>query len=215
MKFNTQQIIALYDEYVQNWHDQDLEHHEKELPYTENGVRKVLIHQHKCNFRLWHIEDEARRTDVDDSYIATQKRTIDGWNQERNDSIEKIDEAFINQWPWIADESELPLNTETPGATFDRLSIASLKIFHMREQAERENVSAEHVDNCHRKLRTLTQQRDDLGYALTCLLEDLHDKKKRLKLYRQFKMYNDPELNPSVYESDSADENQKTIISSN
>jgi hypothetical protein len=46
------------------------------------------------NLELWHLEDEARRKDVNLSYIGEVKRKIDLTNQQRNDFIDKIDELF-------------------------------------------------------------------------------------------------------------------------
>lgn len=155
--------------------------------------------QHLRNFRLWHIEDEARRTDVDDAYIAAQKRAIDRTNQERQDLIEKLDEAIIAAWPWVLEDASLPLNSETPGSVIDRLSIGALKIWHMREQTEREDASEEHRAKCRERLAVLCRQREDLAGSLARLLGDLRDRRLRLQVYRQFKMYNDPSLNPAVY----------------
>ncbi|MFB0526145.1 MAG: DUF4254 domain-containing protein [bacterium] len=46
------------------------------------------------NMELWHLEDEARRSDVSDAYIGRIKRKIDIANQSRNDLIDRIDELL-------------------------------------------------------------------------------------------------------------------------
>lgn len=194
MELNVSEIVALQARYVGAWH-------EREIAFAETGILGRIAREHECNFRLWHIEDEARRRDVGDDYIAAQKRAIDEWNQKRNDAIEAIDEALIEAWPWIAEPNALPLNTEPAGAAVDRLSIAALKIFHMAEQTARRDVDEAHRARCREKLAILERQRDDLAVSLDRLLLDLQRRRKRLQVYRQFKMYNDPALNPAVYGS--------------
>jgi len=157
--------------------------------------------QHRRNFDLWHEEDTARAPEVPDALIASVKRRIDKLNQERNDLIEKLDDALQG---WVREKgkgsaADAPWNTETPGSVIDRLSILSLKVFHMREQAQRQEVDRAHRERCTDKLRVLEQQRADLTTALQMLVGDLLAGRKQLKLYRQFKMYNDPSLNPAIY----------------
>ncbi len=202
-------IPALHDRLVAAWHTRvapddaaaalDARPTLEGLEPAAASFLALAAAQHLRNFRLWHIEDEARRTDVDDSYIAAQKRGIDQANQQRQDLIEKLDEALIAAWPWVLEGAALPLNSETPGSVVDRLSIASLKIWHMREQAERKDADEAHRAKCRDRLAVLARQRDDLAGSLARLLEDLRERRLRLQVYRQFKMYNDPTLNPAVY----------------
>jgi hypothetical protein len=133
--------------------------------------------------------------------IASVKHRIDKLNQERNDLIEKLDDALLDMLHQrgVASLAEMPWNSETPGSIIDRLSILSLKVFHMREQTERRDADMAHRDRCADRLRILEQQRADLTRALQILLDDLLAGRKQLKLYRQFKMYNDPSLNPAIY----------------
>lgn len=81
---------------------------------------------------------------------------------------------------------------ETAGWLADKLSIVELKIYHMREQAEREDVSDEFRVQCEQRLEVLRMQRDDLAEELTTLVEDVLSGRVVPKVYRQFKMYNDP-----------------------
>ena len=46
------------------------------------------------NIKLWHLEDEVRRTDLPDSSIVQTKRKIDSTNQERNNLMDKVDEIL-------------------------------------------------------------------------------------------------------------------------
>lgn len=158
-----------------------------------HAVQANMIH----NFQIWHLEDEARRTDVPDYNIATLKRSIDAENQQRNDEIEKIDDILVKQLPRVA--LSLPFNSETPGSVIDRLSIISLKIYHVSQELRREDTSETHKANCETRLTALVSQRKNLAIALDLLLYDLFNGRKRLTLYRPFKMYNDPNLNPSLY----------------
>jgi hypothetical protein len=161
----------------------------------------LTCEQHRRNFDLWHEEDTARAPDVPDMLIASVKHRIDKLNQERNDLIEKLDDALLDMLHQrgVASLAEMPWNSETPGSIIDRLSILSLKVFHMREQTERRDADMAHRDRCADRLRILEQQRADLTRALQILLDDLLAGRKQLKLYRQFKMYNDPSLNPAIY----------------
>jgi chromosome segregation ATPase len=157
--------------------------------------------QHRRNFDLWHEEDKARDPAATDHQIAVVKRAIDSFNQQRNDLIEKLDDFIYAtlQRQKIAPAPDAPWNSETPGSIIDKLSIMSLKVFHMREQTERLDAAPEHIQKCRTRLATLTQQRDDLTTALQTLLNDLFSATKQMKLYRQFKMYNDPDSNPKIY----------------
>ena len=166
----------------------------KDLPGAARAV-------HYFNFALWHLEDEARRTDVPDATVARTKREIDSSNQKRNDAMERFDELLAEELSRrrIRTEDETPTNTETPGAAVDRLSVLSLKIHHMNEEARRVSATELHRKSCAEKLRVLVEQRRELSRAMDALLEELVSGKKRMRLYRQFKMYNDPELNPALY----------------
>ena len=151
---------------------------------------------HRCNCRLWSEEDQARRRDVGDSAIAANKRSIDGFNQQRNDAIEKVDEALLALLPPV---EQGRLNSETAGAMVDRLSILALKVYHMRIQTERRDADAAHLETSRARLARLTEQRSDLAGCFDALLADCLAGRARFKVYRQFKMYNDPKFNPYLY----------------
>jgi len=134
---------------------------------------------------------------VPDSDIAANKRAIDGYNQKRNDAIERIDEHLLGSFSGPKENSRL--NSETAGAMIDRLSILSLKIHHMRLQTQRADVERSHIDSCVLKLNRLNEQRTDLAACLDRLLGECARGESHFKIYRQFKMYNDPALNPAIY----------------
>jgi hypothetical protein len=154
---------------------------------------------HRCNRMLWDEEDLARRRDVNDAAIAANKRAIDGFNQRRNDAIERIDEALLARLAAIVPAAGAWHNSETAGSMVDRMSILALKIFHMRAQAVRADASGEHRALCREKLLRLELQRDDLARCFDTLLALAADGRAYWRVYRQFKMYNDATLNPYLY----------------
>lgn len=178
-------------------HDEALETWDREMPESvEAGadIESLILAQHFCNVSLWNLEDQARRTDVDDTYIAGLKRSIDGWNQRRNDGMESIDRFLLDRFEGV-DTSSAERHSESAGMMVDRISILSLKIRHMGINADLQadpSVAAE----CAEKLVVLKEQRADLSRCLETLIEDFKEGRRYFKIYRQFKQYNDPRLNP-------------------
>jgi hypothetical protein len=160
----------------------------------------LAMAQHRANFELWHEEDKARVPGVADAEIVRVKRAIDVLNQRRNDLVEKMDMWLIER---LEQEAAAPLHSETPGLMIDRLSILALKIYHTREEAHRVSATEEHRLRNLDRLALLEEQRDDLAGCLDALWAEVLRGTRRFKLYRQMKMYNDPELNPAVYGRDS------------
>lgn len=154
---------------------------------------------HRFNNLLWDEEDQARRREVPDAAIAANKRAIDGYNQKRNDAIERIDEELLARIAHVTPRGDAWHNSETAGSMIDRMSILALKIFHMDEQTRRSDASAAHLATCREKVARLTLQRDDLARCLDTLLERAARGDAFWRVYRQFKMYNDPALNPYLY----------------
>lgn len=189
-------ITDLHRSMVERWHTQEVDN-----PLEGQGLLDLVCQEHQKNFLLWHQEDIARSPNVGDSVIAEVKRTIDRLNQQRNDCIERMDEFLLAQlqaWGTVP-RPRARLNTETPGSAIDRLSVLALRIYHMEEQARRSDASAEHRAKAEQRLAILRVQLADLAQALQQLLDDIFAGRKRLKVYRQFKMYNDPTLNPYLY----------------
>jgi hypothetical protein len=163
------------------------------------GVWRWVSANHRFNTLLWQEEDKARRRDVGAERIAASKRLIDRYNQQRNDAVEAIDEALLALLGEIPPAPGARLSSETAGAMVDRLSILSLKVHHMRLQTRRADAGAEHVATCTARLLRLATQRHDLALCLDQLLREAVDGAAYFKVYRQYKMYNDPALNPWLY----------------
>jgi hypothetical protein len=160
----------------------------------------LVARQHRANFDLWHIEDEARAPGANDAELAGVKRRVDRTNQLRNDLAEELDRALLG---WL-EAQDLPnlaaqLHSESPGLIVDRLSILALKIYHTREEAERADAPLGHAQRNRDRLAILEEQRADLAGCLDSLWQETLAGTRRFKLYRQLKMYNDPSLNPAVY----------------
>lgn len=164
------------------------------IPVTE--LWDAIADNHRCNAALWDEEDQARRRDVPDSAIVRSKRLIDGHNQRRNDAVERIDEVVLAALSAAPDTARL--HSETVGALIDRLSILGLKIHHMDLQTRRADADAAHRELCRQRLARLREQREDLGWCLDELLTGCAAGVLRFKVYRQFKMYNDPRFNAGL-----------------
>jgi hypothetical protein len=175
-------------------------HHAAAAPDPDSDWLALVSRQHRANFELWHIEDEARAPGASDAELAGVKRRVDQTNQRRNDLAEELDRALL---AWL-EPKNLPnpaavLHSETPGLMIDRLSILSLKIYHTREEAGRPDAPPGHAQRNLDRLAILEEQRADLAGCLDALWRETLDGTRRFRLYRQLKMYNDPSLNPAIY----------------
>jgi hypothetical protein len=195
-------IVELQDRQTRAWHQQPSA---AEANATEGAVDlwlRSVSRQHRANFDLWHIEDEARAPGITDAELAAVKRRIDQTNQRRNDLAEELDCALLG---WLEPRGlpirSAPLNSESPGLIIDRLSILALKIYHTREEAERTGIAAPpgHAIRNRDRLAILESQRADLAGCLDALWRETLAGTRQFKLYRQLKMYNDPSLNPAIY----------------
>jgi len=187
-------VVALHRDMIVRWHEQEVDN-----PY--DGFLGLVCRQCSFNFLLWHEEDIARSADVSDVEIVRVKRSIDRYNQQRNDAIEQLDDWITTKLAELGVVC-LPgarLNSETAGSVIDRLSILALRIYHLHEQTQRTDATAEHLASVERKLAVALAQLDDLSQCLQELIDDIFAGRKRHKTYRQMKMYNDPTLNPYLY----------------
>jgi hypothetical protein len=194
------EIIALQDRLTGLWHETASRQESSVQPISADAWLDLVARQHRANFDLWHIEDEARRPEVSDAELAAVKRRIDLTNQLRNDLAEELDRKLLE---WLAarglPKADAALNSESPGLIIDRLSILALKIYHTGEETERGDAPEGHGERNRERLDVLRQQRADLAACLDALWRDTLSGARCFKLYRQMKMYNDPALNPAIY----------------
>ena len=189
------EIVRLQEEATRAWHEP------REMPAAASELDALVVEQHRANFDLWHEEDEARDPEATPEKIVGIKKAIDRLNQRRNDLMERIDRKLLAEAG--EQRAEAPLHSETPGMMIDRLSILELKRFHTAEEVARA-AGDEHAQRNRERLAVLKEQRDDLREALDALWIEVMSGKRRFKLYRQMKMYNDPALNPVLYRTRAA-----------
>lgn len=189
---NAHLISRMQDDAAERWHRCET------FAPDEDPLLHVARAQHRANYDLWHEEDDARCPDAPDQRIADVKHSIDRLNQKRNDLVEQMDQMLLEQAGPQNDAA--PMHSETPGLIVDRLSILALKIYHTDEQAHRASATPEHRAENLDRLHILEQQRADLAECLDELWREVISGRRRFRLYRQLKMYNDPELNPAIYE---------------
>lgn len=194
----TESLLDLQRRLVVQWHEKGDDYEE-----ASDEIARLVEGEHRCNFRIWHLEDAARDPRAGDDEIARVKRAIDHLNQERNDLVEQIDSELLAvlraEDGWNADA---PLNSETAGSILDRSSILTLKTYHMAEEADRESASGEHRRLAAERVALLKEQHLDLETCLIELLDQSSSGQRRFRIYRQLKMYNDPSFNPRIYGAD-------------
>jgi hypothetical protein len=168
--------------------------------YEKNSFQFFLYQKNWIDTVQWHYEDIIRNPTIEPIEALKIKRTIDKLNQQRTDLVEQIDDFFYNTFEKVEKKEGALLNTESPAWAIDRLSILCLKIYHMQVEVNRTEASEEHKENCNKKLEILNQQFIDLTGAIDNLLSEYRSGTKFMKVYRQVKMYNDPSLNPVLYQ---------------
>ena len=168
-------------------------------PYDRESIENRLYLKCWIDTVQWHFEDIIRDPHIDPLEALALKRRIDRSNQDRTDLVEQIDSYFRQKYSDVKVMPDAKINTESPAWAVDRLSILALKIYHMKEQAERTDASEEHKEKCQATLNVLLEQQVDLSTAIDQLLEDIEAGRKYMKVYRQMKMYNDTSTNHILY----------------
>ncbi len=192
---------AVFEQSIADYHKYDSVDQPIANPYSKDQFEHLLYMKNWIDTVQWHYEDIIRDPQIDPVAALVLKRKIDASNQERTDVVEYIDSYFLQKYAHVSPNSDAKINSESPAWAFDRLSILALKIFHMREEAERADASVEHRAKCQEKLNVLLEQRTDLSTAIDDLLSDIEQGKKFMKVYKQMKMYNDDDLNPVLYQA--------------
>ncbi|MDB5109695.1 MAG: hypothetical protein JWR67_809 [Mucilaginibacter sp.] len=195
----SKQCNQIFEQVVKDYHQYNDINKAYENPFTPGSIENSLYAKCWIDTAQWHMEDEVRNPSIDPVKALYWKRRIDKSNQERTDIVEVIDDYFFNKYKDIQPKESARFNSESPAWAIDRLSILILKIYHMHEETIRENVGEAQLNRNKQKLAILLQQQSDLSLAVDELLEDIEKGDKYMKVYRQMKMYNDPELNPVLY----------------
>jgi len=169
-------------------------------PYKADSIEAMLYQKCWIDTVQWHLEDLIRDPQINPTEALALKRRIDKSNQDRTDLVEQIDFYFRQYYADVKPLADATINTESPAWAIDRLSILALKIYHMQEQTERKDASADHIARCQSKLNVLLEQQKDLSLAIDQLLYDIAQGRKYMKVYQQMKMYNDPSTNPILYQ---------------
>lgn len=165
--------------------------------YTDGTIEQDLFRKNWIDHAQWGLEDIIRDPDIDPTDALRIKRRIDRSNQERTDLVELIDSYFLTIYKDVTPQAGARINTESPAWAIDRLSILKLKIHYM--QAAKDKAQTEEIRNkCSDKLEVLLTQENDLSTAIDELLADIAAGEKYMKVYKQMKMYNDPQLNPML-----------------
>jgi hypothetical protein len=198
-KITAQFCSAIFKKTILDYHTTDQVDAELKNPHPQNSIEHTLYHKAWIDTVQWHLEDIIRDPQINPVEALKIKRRIDASNQERTDMVEKLDDIILAEFANTPPLADAKLNTESVGWAVDRLSILCLKLYHMQEQTERTDASEEHKNKCVFKLRVLQEQELDLTLALNQLVEDIAEGKRKVKVYRQMKMYNDESLNPILY----------------
>jgi hypothetical protein len=195
----TQDSNRIFNQAIHDYHVKDNIDTPICNPFDEGTIENRLYLKCWIDTVQWHFEDIIRDPEIDPVEALALKRRIDKSNQDRTDLVEQIDSYFRKLYKEVKVDADARINTESPAWAVDRLSILALKIYHMKEQAERTDATPEHVAKCKAKLSVLLEQQKDLSTAIDQLLEDIAAGRKYMKVYRQMKMYNDVDTNPVLY----------------
>ena len=194
--------IKVFEKSVDDYHVYDDINRLASNPYDKKDFEHLLYEKNWIDAVQWHYEDIIRDPDIDPNEGMSLKRLIDRSNQNRTEMVEYIDSYFLKLYSNVSPKPDAKVNTESPAWALDRLSILILKIYHMKEESLRKDVSEQHIITCNEKLQVLLEQQKDLSESIDQLLEDLSKGEKKMKVYKQMKMYNDETLNPVLYKKD-------------
>jgi len=189
----------IFEQVVDDYHHHNYIDYSCKIPHQKDTLEHLLYTKCWIDTMQWHMEDEIRDPAIEPTEAVMWKRRIDKSNQERSDIVESIDDYFLEKYKDVKPKADARFNTESPAGAIDRLSVLVLKIYHMREQTERKDISGDRLVKNNLKLDILIQQEKDLCLAIDELIADIESGDRYMKVYRQMKMYNDPELNPVLY----------------
>jgi len=191
--------IAIFNQSIADYHKKDHVDAPIQNPFEANSTEALMYLKNWIDTVQWHLEDIIRDPNIDPLKGMEIKRRIDHSNQNRTDTVEHIDDYYINLYNNVTALEGVKINTESPAWVVDRISILCLKIYHMQEQVNRTDSDKDHLLKCQTKLDILKEQEQDMIASFDDLLNDFETGKKKIKVYRQMKMYNDDSLNPVLY----------------
>ncbi len=194
-----QQANGIFRQSIADYHQTDHVDAPLTNPYPAGSIEYLLYLKNWIDTVQWHLEDIIRSPDILAGNLVAIKRRIDASNQDRTDTVEKIDDWFLDSFKDAPRQPAARMNSETPAWLLDRMSILQLKIYHFREQAGRQDASETHAEKARQKLAVLLEQESDLATCFDELAHDIGNGSRYVKVYRQMKMYNDPTLNPVLY----------------
>jgi hypothetical protein len=195
----TEDAMLIFKRAIDDYHLYDSIDEQIRNPYPAETISNLLYLKCWIDTVQWHVEDEIRNPDIDPVEALVFKRRIDKLNQDRTNKVEQLDDYFLSRFNKVQTAQQARVNTESPAWALDRLSILALKIYHMAAETNRTDASPDHLQRCSNKLAVLQEQLKDLSLSINELLQDISFGKKRMKVYRQMKMYNDATLNPVLY----------------
>ncbi|MEO0895537.1 MAG: DUF4254 domain-containing protein [Bacteroidota bacterium] len=169
-------------------------------PYPSGSIEALLFQKNWIDNKQWNLEDVVRDRQTPAEKGIQFKWEIDSCNQLRTDTVEELDDIFFKEFSSIHPLENAFINTETPAWAIDRLSILSIKIYHMSQKVELEK-DQRILQKSMSKLEVLKQQRVDLSLAIDQLFENIRSGRCIIKTYKQMKMYNDPDFNPFLRET--------------
>ena len=196
---SAEECYAIFQKSIDDYHLRDDVDATITNPFPGDSLEALLYRKNWIDTVQWHLEDDIRNPGIDPVEGLALKRRIDKSNQDRTDTVEKMDDFFLKAFESVKFAPTARINSETPAWLLDRMSILMLKIYHMQEQTVRKDVTAEHLARCGEKLLVLQEQKEDMGRAFDELIDDVGSGRRRFKVYRQMKMYNDSTLNPVLY----------------
>ncbi|MEZ4853146.1 DUF4254 domain-containing protein [Flavobacterium sp.] len=193
--------FPIFEQSIKEYHIIDDVYQPTINPFEKGSIEHLLFAKNWVDTVQWHYEDIIRDPQIDPVAALDLKRKIDASNQVRTDMVEYIDSYFLDKYKDVKVKADAKINTESPAWAIDRLSILALKIYHMSEEANREEATPEHRAKCQEKLNVLLEQKQDMFTSISQLIEDIESGDKYMKVYKQMKMYNDEELNPVLYQN--------------
>lgn len=194
-----EKCYEIFERSVDDYHLREGKKKDAPNPFGADTLEYCLYEKNRVDSLQWHLEDRMRAPLIEPREALEVKRRIDALNQWRTALVEQLDDRFAEEFRKIPCAPDAPLNTESLGWALDRLSILAIRVYHMREESMRYEAGGDHCAECVRRLSLLLEQRDDLVSAIDRLRADVLAGCRRVKVYRQMKMYNDPDLNPVLY----------------